>query len=181
MCTLGKAIPIVGSLVGIVLKFLTNQTGQLKVQATQFAEAAVPLFYGLEPNCAMPPGGLPVTPGANPPKFCASSVAGMIERCQLAQAQQLLNLIQSKFQQAISSQPQEGPYIARWWNEYGSPGSLQLSAIIQSAQASGTCAYVPPTGGGSYPPIYTPPSTTSYTPYIILGGIGLVGLIFMMK
>ena len=179
LCTIGKAIPIVGSLVATIFRFLTGQDGQLKIEATQFAEGAVRVFYGLEPGCAMPPPNLGITPGKTPPyTFCASSVAGMIERCQLQNAAQLLQLIQQKFQQAMSQQP-VGPYIARWWTEYGQHDVLSLTSIIQSAQSK--CGVtVPP---GSYqPPIGVPPiGTTNISPYLILGGIALIGFMFAMK
>jgi hypothetical protein len=156
----------------------------LKVSATQFAEGIVKLCYGLEPGCTLPPGGIPIVPGANPPKFCASSVAGLIERCDLYNANIVLQRTQALMQQKlnVTSDPVT-PYVKNWYNQYGVATFSDLQSHLTAAQSQCGAAASQPGSSSQYPGgvIPLPSTSSSYTPYIILGGIGLVGLIFMMK
>jgi hypothetical protein len=155
----------------------------LKVTATQFAEGIVKLCYGLEPGCALPPGGIAIVPGANPPKFCSYSVAGLIERCDLYNASIVLNRAQSLMQQklTVTSDPVT-PYVQRWYDQYGPATFNDLKSHLAAAQAVCGAAASQPGNQSQYPGGIIPtPTGSSYTPYIILGGIGLVGLFFMMR
>ena len=131
-----------------IIDWITGRTGQLKIQATQFAENAVKTMYGLDPDCRMPTGGIPVVPMASPPKFCVASIAGMIERCRLSDATNSLSMLKNKFQAEMGTQSEMAPYIKRWWDEYGRNDISNLEMLITNARA--TCGI----GGGG--PTVTP-------------------------
>ena len=120
-----------------VIDWITGRTGQLRIQATQFAENMVKLMYGLEPDCALPPPGIPVVANNREPRFCAGSIAGNIERCKLYEAQNSLTYISNALtQKANSTTDPAAPYIKRWFDEYGRNDISNLGAIIQSARAT---------------------------------------------
>lgn len=131
--------------------FINGTLGQLKIEATQFAEGMNRLFYGLEPGCTNPVPGIPVVPNNPTPRFCSSSVAGMIERCRISEARTGLQSIATQFQQRMSNTSDPAaPYIQRWWNEYGQNNVSTLTAII--ANAGGTCGVT-----GEIPKVCTSP------------------------
>lgn len=131
-----------------IIDWITGKSGQLKIQATQFAENAVKAMYGLDPDCRMPSPGIPVVPMASPPKFCVASIAGMIERCRLSDASSSLSMLKNRFQTEMSSGSEMAPYVKRWWDEYGRNDISNLEQLITNARA--TCGI----GGGG--PIVTP-------------------------
>lgn len=135
--------------------FINGTLGQLKIEATQFAEGMNRLFYGMEPGCTNPVPNIPVVPNNPTPKFCSTSVAGMIERCRTTEATMGLNSITTQFQQrmANSSDP-AAPYIQRWWNEYGQNNVSVLTSTI--ANARGTCGIT-----GEIPKLCTAPQVWS--------------------
>jgi hypothetical protein len=108
-------------------------------------------MYGLEPDMRMPTPGIPVIPNNPAPSFAAGTIAGMIERCRLTEAQSALNSMSSEFQQRmINSQDPQGPYIKRWWDEYGRNDVSNLTTKITSAR--GTCGLT-----GELPKLCTSP------------------------
>lgn len=125
-----------------LIDWLTGKVGQLKIQATTFAENAVKAMYGLDPDCRLPEPGIPIVPMAQPPKFCTASIAGMIERCRLSDASSSLNLLKTRFTQEMNSGSEVAPYIKRWYDEYGKNDFANLEQIISNARA--TCGI----GGG---------------------------------
>lgn len=127
--------------------------GYYKIEATQFAEGMNRIYYGMEPGCTDPIPNIPVVPNNSTPKFCATSVAGMIERCRTYEATNALNSIKTQFQQRIAntSDPQ-AQYIARWWNEYGIGNDSRLRATITSAAS--VCGIT-----GDVPKLCTAPQT----------------------
>lgn len=152
----------------------------LKVNATQFAEGIVRLCYGLEGGCSLPPPGIPVVPGANPPKFCASSVAGLIERCDLNSAQTVLIRVQSLMQQKLGvTQDPVTPYVKNWYNQYGIQTFADLNARL--AEGRSKCTTLVNTGGGGSTTF--PPSTgtsSSITP-LLIGGLALLAFMMMKR
>lgn len=130
--------------------FINGSLGQLKIDATQFAEGMNRLFYGLEPGCTNPTPGIPVVANSSTPRFCSTSVAGMIERCRLYEAGNGLSSISTQFQQRMNSTDPAAPYIKRWWDEYGRNNVSVLSATI--ATAGGTCGIT-----GEVPKLCTEP------------------------
>lgn len=131
--------------------------GQLKIEATQFAEGMNRLYYGMEPGCTDPVPNIPVIPNNTTPKFCASSVAGMIERCRIYEATNALNSIKTQFLARINNQQDPmGPYINRWWQDYGIGNDSRLKATISSA--GGTCGIT-----GDIPKLCTAPQVWSST------------------
>ena len=125
--------------------------GQLKIDATQFAEGMNRLFFCMEPGCTNPVPNIPVVPNNPTPRFGATSVAGMIERCRINEARNGLSYISSEFQRRMSSASDPmAPYIKRWWDEYGRNNVSSLNAII--ANAAGTCGLV-----GEVPKVCTAP------------------------
>jgi hypothetical protein len=157
-----------------VVDWLLGRTGQLKVTATKFAESMVKVMYGLEPDCALPPPGIPIVPGNPEPKFCSGSIAGMIERCRLTDAQNTLNGVKDQFAEKTRKNAQgayvfeEGQYVARWLSDYGNNDFSNLATKITAARA--TCGIggggttvtptpVPKPGGG-----FTCPQNYRYNP-----------------
>ena len=139
--------------------FINGELGQLKIEATQFAEGMNRLFYGMEPGCTNPVPNIPVVPNNPTPRFCASSVAGMIERCRISEARIGLQSISTQFQQRMSnSSDPAAPYISRWWNEYGQNNVSSLTAII--ANSGGTCGVT-----GDIPKLCTAPMIWSATQF----------------
>lgn len=127
--------------------------GQLKIEATQFVEGMNRLFFGMEPGCTNPVPNIPVVPNNPTPKFCSSSVAGMIERCRTTEASTGLQSIVTQFQQRMSNpNDQTGVYIRRWWQEYGQNNISNLTATI--ANARGACGVT-----GDIPKLCTSPQT----------------------
>lgn len=139
-----------------IIDWITGKTGELKIQATQFAENAVKAMYGLDPDCRMPTPGIPIVPMAQPPRFCVASIAGMIERCRLADASSSLTMLKNRFTTEMNSGSQMAPYVKRWYDEYGRNDMSNLEQLITNARA--TCGI----GGGG--PIITP------TPVPVPGG-----------
>lgn len=131
-----------------IIDWITGKTGQLKIQATQFAENAVKAMYGLDSDCRMPQPGLPIVPMASPPKFCVASIAGMIERCRLTDASSSLSMLKTRFTAEMNSGSEMAPYVKRWYDEYGRNDMSNLEQIITNARA--TCGI----GGGG--PVITP-------------------------
>lgn len=127
--------------------WITGKTGEYKEEATRFAENAVKIFYGLEPDCSMPPPGIPIVPGTNENRFCSASVAGLIERCQLTNARNLLEQTKNQFtsRMNVANDP-VAPFIKNWWNQYGQNDYSGLTLKISSA--TGSCGLV-----GQVPPI----------------------------
>ena len=117
--------------------FITGRSGTLKIEATQFVEGMVRLMYGLEPDMRMPTPGIQVIPNNTTPSFAAGSIAGMIERCRLTEAQSTLNAMNSEFQSRMNNtQDPLAPYIKRWWDEYGRNDYSNLSTKITSGRAT---------------------------------------------
>ena len=114
---------------------LTGRQGQLKIDATQFAEGMVRLFYGLDPSCTMPPGGIPVVPNASAPRFCPTSVAGAIERCRITEASSSLLYAERQLQTRSSDGTPMAPYIKAWYDQYGRNDVSYLNGIIVSARS----------------------------------------------
>lgn len=133
--------------------------GYYKIEATQFAEGMNRIYYGMEPGCTDPVPNIPVVPNNSTPKFCATSVAGMIERCRTYEATNALNSIKTEFQRRMSntSDPQ-AQYIARWWNEYGVGNDSRLRATISSAAS--VCGVT-----GDIPKLCTAPMIWSATQF----------------
>lgn len=139
------------------LKFLRG--GQLKIDATQFVEAMNRVFYGMEPGCTNPVPNIPVVANNSAPKFCASSIAGMIERCRLTEANMTLSSVNTQFQSRMNNQSDPmAPYIKRWWDQYGATNVSSLTAIIAGGAA--TCGVI-----GSIPKLCTSPQVWSATQF----------------
>ena len=179
-----------------IWEWISGYQGQLKIQATTFAENAVKMMYGTEPNCGMPPSGIPVVPLADPPKFCAASVAGQIERCRLSDASNSLSMIKSKFTSEMSSGSEIAPYVKRWYDEYGRNDFTNLEMLINNSKAacSGGGTITPVPVGGNCPPGYKYNATMERCDYVLpgvqtgissntllaLGGFAILAL-FLMK
>jgi hypothetical protein len=137
-----------------LLDWITGRTGQLKVTATEFVEGMVKVMYGLEPGCSMPEPGIQIVAGANPPKFCAGSIAGMVERCRLSDAQTSLDTIQRQFTDRTARNSSggwiypEGEFVKRWMDEHWSNDKSNLTNAITTGRA--ICGI----GGGG--PVVTP-------------------------
>jgi hypothetical protein len=149
-----------GSLKALV-DWITGRTGQLKLTATEFAEGMVKVMYGLDPDCRMPEPGIPIVAGTPTPKFCAGSIAGMIERCRLSDAQASLDQVKAQFAEKTRKTStgyvyEEGPYVQNWVNQYGNNDFSNLATKITAARA--TCGVG---GGGTVvpPPIPGPGGT----------------------
>jgi hypothetical protein len=138
---------------------LTGRVGELKIEATQFVEGMVRIMYGLEGDCSMPQPGIPIVPNNTSPRFCAASIAGMIERCRLTEAQSALNAMSSEFQSRMNN-PNDpiAPYIKRWWDDYGRNDLSGLTTKISSAR--GTCGVT-----GDIPKLCTAPMIWSATQF----------------
>src|SRR6185295_14318666 len=124
------------------MDILSGRRGELKIEATQFAEGMVRLMYGLEPNCGMPTPGLPIVAGANPPRFCSTSVAGAIERCRINEASASIAYVDQQLQRRSSDGTQMAPLILNWYNQYGRNDVSYLNGVILTAR--GACGI---TGG----------------------------------
>lgn len=122
------------------MDLISGRSGQFKVEATQFAEGMVKLMYGLEPNCGMPQGGIPVVAGANPPHFCGGSVAGAIERCRLTEASASLAYVDRQLQLRSAEATQTGPLIRSWYNQYGRNDISNLNGVILTSR--GVCGTI---------------------------------------
>lgn len=129
--------------------------GQLRIEATQFAEGMNRLTYGMEPGCTDPTEGIPVVPNTSSPRFCATSVAGMIERCRTYEALNALNSIKTQFLARINNQSDPmASFIGRWWTQYGVGNDSRLRATITSA--AGVCGIT-----GDIPKLCTAPQVWS--------------------
>lgn len=137
-----------------LLDWITGRVGELKVTATEFVEGMVKTMYGREPGCTMPEPGIPIIAGANPPKFCAGSIAGMIERCRLSDAQNSLDTIIRQFDERTRRNSSggyiypEGEFVKRWMDQYWNNDRSNLTTAITTARA--VCGL----GGGG--PVITP-------------------------
>jgi hypothetical protein len=136
-----------------ILDWISGRSGELKVTATEFAEGMVKLMYGVGDSCGMPPAGLPIIANNPSPTFCAGSVAGMIERCRISDAQFTLDSIKSQFAEKTRKSGtswiyEEGPYVKAWQDQYGNNDFSNLATKITAARA--TCGI----GGGG--PVITP-------------------------
>lgn len=131
-----------------LLDWITGRTGQLKVNATEFVEGMVKTMYGREPGCTMPESGIQIIAGAQPPKFCAGSIAGMIERCRLSDAQISLDTISRQFTERTTRNSSggwvypEGEFVKRWMDEHWNNDKANLTTAITTGRA--TCGI----GGG---------------------------------
>lgn len=138
-----------------LLDWITGRTGQLKVTATDFVEGMVKVMYGRDPGCTMPEPGIPIIAGANPPKFCAGSIAGMIERCRLSDAQTSLDTVDRQFQTRTQRNTSggwmypEGEFVKRWMDEHWNNDKSGLTTAITTGRA--VCGI----GGGG--PVVIPP------------------------
>lgn len=131
-----------------LIDWITGRSGEYKLQATSFAENAVKTMYGKEPDCSMPPPGIPIIPKNPTPQFCGGSIAGMIERCRLSDASSVLNGIKQQFMTRMNSSDPVAPYIRNWWNQYGQNDFSNLTLKIQSSQSTcGGISQVPPICG----------------------------------
>ena len=144
-----------------IVDWITGKTGQLKVTATVFSEGMVKIMYGLDPDCRLPEPGIAIIPGNPTPRFCAGSIAGMIERCRLSDAQASLDQIKTQFAEKTRKAGtgyvyEEGQYVDRWLNEYGHNDFSNLATKITAARA--TCG-VGGGGGGVPAPIPGPGGT----------------------
>lgn len=139
---LGQVLPtIVDPGFKAIFDWITGKTGEYKLEATSFAENAVKVFYGLEPDCSMPPAGIDIVPGNPTPRFCSASVAGEIERCHLSDASSLLSQTKSMFTTRMNNPADPvAPYIKRWYDQYGVNDFSNLQLKINSASA--TCGLV---------------------------------------
>lgn len=176
-------ISAVTSFFGPVFSIISNaiKRGADKEAATAFAESANKMFYGMEPGCGTPIPNIQVVAGTSSPRFCASSVAGEIERCQLSQASQTLTAIRNLFQQKISTDREVGPYVQRWLDQYGNTNFSTLQNIISSSGM--TCGGVSQLPGGSNTLPYYPPTSTGFdtTTILILGGIAVAAFVMMKR
>lgn len=167
--------------VGITLFKLFSdwlQRGELKIQATAKAEEFVRHFYGLEPGCTMPTPGIPIEPGGK--HFCAESVAGMIERCELAKAHEFLAFLERNMRE----QSARDTYFARWVNQYGNADIIYLNGRISAAKTKcpGTVPIPTPIPAPLPGPTPLPtPTQMNIMPIIFLGGLGFVLLMFAKR
>lgn len=143
-----------------------RQNNAFKVAATVKAESFVRSMFGYGAGCTLPPS-TPQSTG-----FCANSVRGMIERCQLTQAQQYLAWLAQQMQQLAQQDPM---YFGKWMAEYGNSSISGLQGTIVSFASSCASAGTipPPTGGTTAPPVSTGISTSTM---LLIGG----GLLVMM-
>jgi hypothetical protein len=133
-----------------ILDLLSGRLGQLKIDATQFAEGMVRLFYGMEPGCTMPQPGIPVVPNNSSPKFCATSIAGAIERCRINEASSSLLYAERQLQTRSNDGTPMAPYIKAWYDQYGRNDISYLNGVIVSARS--VCGVV-----GDIPKVCTAP------------------------
>ena len=168
-----------------LLDWITGRTGQLKVTATDFVEGMVKTMYGREPGCAMPEPGIQIIAGANPPKFCAGSIAGMIERCRLSDAQNSLDTIIRQFDERTRRDSSgnymypEGEFVKRWMDQYWNNDRSNLTTAITTGRATcgiggGGPVVVPspiPGPGGTFtcPPNYRYNPTMERCDYVLPG------------
>lgn len=194
-----------------LIDWITGRTGELKITATEFAEGMVIAMYGTEPNCGMPQPNIPIVPNANPPKFCAGSIAGMIERCRIFEAQSSLDQVDRQFNERTRKNANgtwmypEGEFVKRWVDQYWNNDKSHLSTAITTARATcGLVGEVPkvcPAGwtfsptllkcvnnetGQTMPPTTTQPpggglNLSSMTPMLIMGIVGFAILAFAKR
>lgn len=123
-----------------LIGWITGGTGQLKEAATMKAERYVRQMYGLEGSCELPPPGLPIIPKKTPPTFCATSIAGMIERCQVTAAETTFNFLKQSMVLAAG----KDPLFNNWYQQYGLDDISHLSGVIASAKSvCGLTSYLP--------------------------------------
>lgn len=153
----GLAIPGVNIVLGVVtgavslFSLFKNflERGDLKRKATVKQEDFVKAFYGLMSGCSLPLPNLPIKPGGT--TFCRESVAGMIEACQLAQAEMFLATLERQ----IYEHAARDPYFRRGAETYLYKDVSYLNDLIQSYK--GTCLPLPaPVSPIS--PVLQPPS-----------------------
>lgn len=181
--------------------------GELKRTATRKAEDYVKMFYGLEGGCAIPQPGLPIEPRSGPPyTFCDTSIAGMIERCQLVGATKTIEFLELQIRELAD----DDAFFARWAEEYGYNDIRFLKGKLSAAQSA--CGYksivspwllAPPTvpqpcptgstynsltrqcvtpSGTAVPPVQTMGAGGIPSEMLWLGGgLGIVGLMFALS
>jgi hypothetical protein len=142
-----------------------SANNNFKVLATAKAESFVKSMYGLAPDCTLPPPGLPIVPGGT--HFCSNSIAGMIERCNLAQAQQYLGWLTQQMQQLAQQDPH---YFGQWFTVYGIHDIPYLQSKI--VEATALCA-----GMAAQSP--SPTGTSLTNPGAALGGISTTTLLLI--
>lgn len=173
--------PVVTAGMDLFSLFLAQrQNNEFKVLATAKAENFVKSMFGYGTNCSLPQvymepqhylETIPYSPTKPSYQFCANSVAGMIERCNPAQAQQYLAWLAQQMQQLAQ---QDARYFGAWMSQYGNLSIQGLQTFI--GQAMTKCVVAPPSGGTTTPP---PASTGISSTMLLIGGAALVLIMAM--